>query len=206
MKIKEDSYLSEPPPALTIAAALSAQTFGGLDDQSIAFFKGPIQGAGNQKLNKKILTAIYSYHPPLYPSPNQKVIAAGCCILLLRVRLVGDEFIRVDPVAAYRSSQIYKKNTMDMLKNESEKKCSSNKRNVIFTVGFMRIFVASGSIEIIVQQRRGDLSPPTISPFAAQLSSTRNNSRHISLPRSERRGAHGHNDVREITYSQLRGA
>lgn len=31
----------KPPPALTIAAALSAQTFGGLDAQSIAFFRGP---------------------------------------------------------------------------------------------------------------------------------------------------------------------
>lgn len=31
----------KPPPALTIAAGLPAQTFGALDAQSIAFFSGP---------------------------------------------------------------------------------------------------------------------------------------------------------------------
>ena len=35
-----DRLPPEPPEALTIAAALSAQTFGGLDAQSIAFFRG----------------------------------------------------------------------------------------------------------------------------------------------------------------------
>uniref|UniRef100_A0A2P2MIF9 Uncharacterized protein n=1 Tax=Rhizophora mucronata TaxID=61149 RepID=A0A2P2MIF9_RHIMU len=36
----------EPPAALTMAAALSAQQFGGLDAQSIAFFKGASKNEG----------------------------------------------------------------------------------------------------------------------------------------------------------------
>jgi hypothetical protein len=36
-----------------MAAALSAQQFGGLDAQSIAFFKGPSKGEQKVRVNRK---------------------------------------------------------------------------------------------------------------------------------------------------------